>query len=360
MCVRFGRVTLALPQEQIMAVFRSLERAFQALVGLQEAVAAKGSAAAVSQLAAVVQDVSSGLAALAAHAAVGAVTGRAVGGSAGGGGVPGSSSGLPSPAAADAVARRRPFSGVPAAYMDHGAQQWEEELAAAARSTSPSGAVRPLSPLRLAGPGVNTAQHRQQAAAARGRLMSAGPTVSSSQQAWSSRAPAGAGAAGGSVAAAQGASAGPSSAPGTPQAAPGGLHAALPGAFVPSSGNPPPSFLAARRNLGAEADRAAAAAAAIAASVLGAVPQGGGSPQIDPGDQQGGSYGGSAQAQARTASAGPQRGWSARRPMSAMTSGLHVPVGFGSPGGLGRPGSMPLPQGAAQSGLPLLANEKKR
>ncbi|GIL83928.1 hypothetical protein Vretifemale_12615, partial [Volvox reticuliferus] len=57
-------------REQIIAVFRSLERAFTALVKLQEAVASKSSATAVGQLATMLQDVSAGLATLAAHAAI--------------------------------------------------------------------------------------------------------------------------------------------------------------------------------------------------------------------------------------------------------------------------------------------------
>ncbi|EFJ47917.1 hypothetical protein VOLCADRAFT_91393 [Volvox carteri f. nagariensis] len=169
-------------REQIIAVFRSLERAFTALVKLQEAVATKSSAAAVGQLATMLQDVSAGLATLAAHAAIrdSAVTGPMV---------PRGGSGAAAvavtaaAAAVEQVRRRQGSAGssdvaaaaaaaasgnltLPAPLANGPLEETLSMLTA--RVPSPTSVMRPASPVRLAGPGINTAINRQHAAAARG------------------------------------------------------------------------------------------------------------------------------------------------------------------------------------------------
>ncbi|GLC38978.1 hypothetical protein PLESTB_001782000 [Pleodorina starrii] len=179
-------------REQIISVFRSLERAFTALVKLQEAVASKSSATAVGHLATMLQDVSAGLATLAAHAAIrDTATGPLaappprVNGTVGGGAGGAAAAAVTAATAAVEQARRRQGSAgssdvaaAAAAAATGGSLSLPAPLGSgplddalsllATRAPSPTAVMRPASPVRLSGPGINTAANRQYAAAARG------------------------------------------------------------------------------------------------------------------------------------------------------------------------------------------------
>ncbi|GFR40437.1 hypothetical protein Agub_g1012 [Astrephomene gubernaculifera] len=273
-------------REQIIAVFRSLERAFQALVKLQEAVASKGSATAVGQLAAMLQDVSTGLTTLAAHAAL-RDTAPVSAAAAAGGGLP-----------------------VPPALTPGGPLDEALQLLMPSRAPSPTAVIRPTSPVRLSGPGINTAVHRQQAAAARGaggaaggvsggRLASAGPTASS-QQAWYP--PARATSASGSS-------------PPPYKATSGNLAAAAPSGSRSISGGAPTVTIAA------------------AAAAAGGGPPGGGVGPEATGPPSPSALNNSEPLSPRNGASTSGRMWSGRRPGSAVVHGMHV--AYGAPGAVG-------------------------
>ncbi|GIL56397.1 hypothetical protein Vafri_11767 [Volvox africanus] len=331
-------------REQIIAVFRSLERAFTALVKLQEAVASKSSATAVGQLATMLQDVSAGLATLAAHAAIrdspitGPIAPRSTGSVA-------ATAAMTAASAAVEQARRRQGSAgssdvaaAAAAAASGGSLSLptaissgplEDALSLIARVPSPTMVMRPASPVRLSGPGINTAMNRQHAAAARGAAV------------------------GGSGIAGGGGGVRLTSTTGTPVVTV--LNQSWPG---PKPGSPPVStvgsgpvstpLLVPKASLGTPH---AGGNAGAGSGSIGPIATSRSNGNLS----NHGSLGAAEVTSPRQEGAGSNRVWSGRRPGSGIANGLHVGMPVGSPGSSGGGGStgggMPPPVAGRQSGL---------